>query len=52
MSEDRTTGVVQRYLDELDGESPAEPIIRALLDRGSGDCTCCTRPCCTGATRA
>src|SRR5262249_24563060 len=25
--------VVQRYLDELDGDSPAEPIIRALLDR-------------------
>jgi RNA polymerase sigma-70 factor (ECF subfamily) len=34
MSEDHTTAVVQRYLDELGGEdSPAEPIIRALLDR-------------------
>lgn len=33
MSEDRTTAVVQRYLDELDGGSPAEPIVRALLDR-------------------
>jgi RNA polymerase sigma-70 factor (ECF subfamily) len=25
--------VVQRYLDELGGDSPAEPIVRALLDR-------------------
>jgi RNA polymerase sigma factor (sigma-70 family) len=33
MSEDHTTAVVQRYLDELDGDSPAEPIVRALLDR-------------------
>src|SRR5262249_46506008 len=28
-----TTAVVQRYLDELEGDSPAEPIVRALLDR-------------------
>jgi RNA polymerase sigma-70 factor (ECF subfamily) len=33
VSEDRTTAVVQRYLDELAGDSPAEPIVRALLDR-------------------
>ena len=33
MSDDHTTAVVQRYLDELDGDSPAEPIVRALLDR-------------------
>jgi RNA polymerase sigma-70 factor (ECF subfamily) len=33
MSHDRTTAVVQPYLDELDGDSPAEPIVRALLDR-------------------
>jgi RNA polymerase sigma-70 factor (ECF subfamily) len=33
MSEDHTTAVVQRYLDELAGDSPAEPIVRALLDR-------------------
>src|ERR1700761_6022311 len=33
MSQDRTTAVVQRYLDELDGDSPAEPIVHALLDR-------------------
>jgi RNA polymerase sigma-70 factor (ECF subfamily) len=25
--------VVQRYLYELAGDSPAEPIVRALLDR-------------------
>jgi RNA polymerase sigma factor (sigma-70 family) len=33
MSEEHTTVVVQRYLDELAQESPAEPIVRALLDR-------------------
>ena len=33
MNDDHTTAVVQRYLDELGGDSPAEPIVRALLDR-------------------
>jgi RNA polymerase sigma-70 factor (ECF subfamily) len=33
MNEGHTTAVVQRYLDELAGAAPAEPIIRALLDR-------------------
>ena len=33
MSEEHTTVVVQRYLDELGGDSPAEPVVRALLDR-------------------
>ena len=33
MADERTTAVVQRYLDALTGEAPAEPIIRALLDR-------------------
>ena len=33
MRAEHTTAVVQRYLDELGGESPAEPIVRALLDR-------------------
>src|SRR3954470_9387927 len=33
MAEEHTTAAVQRYLDELAGDSPAEPIIRALLDR-------------------
>jgi RNA polymerase sigma-70 factor (ECF subfamily) len=33
VSEEQTAAVVQRYLDELAGDSPAEPIVRALLDR-------------------
>jgi RNA polymerase sigma-70 factor (ECF subfamily) len=33
MNEEHTTLAVQRYLDELAGGSPAEPIVRALLDR-------------------
>jgi RNA polymerase sigma factor (sigma-70 family) len=33
MGEERTTAVVQGYLDELAGDRPAEPVIRALLER-------------------
>lgn len=33
MSEEQTTAAVQRYLDALAEDSPAEPIVRALLDR-------------------
>jgi RNA polymerase sigma-70 factor (ECF subfamily) len=33
MPEESTTAIVQRYLDELAGEAPAEPIVRQLLDR-------------------
>src|SRR6516225_7151886 len=33
MSAEHTTAVVQRYLNALAGDQPAEPIIRALLDR-------------------
>jgi len=33
MDDERTTVAVQRYLDELAGDSPAEPVVRALLDR-------------------
>src|SRR5262245_47774604 len=33
MSKEQTTVVVQRYLDELAGDAPAEPIVRGLLDR-------------------
>ena len=33
MDEEDTTVVVQRYLDELAGGSPAEPVVRALLER-------------------
>jgi RNA polymerase sigma-70 factor (ECF subfamily) len=33
MAEERTTATVQRYLDELAGDLPTEPVVRALLDR-------------------
>jgi RNA polymerase sigma factor (sigma-70 family) len=33
ITQEHTTAAVQRYLDELAGDSPAEPIVRALLDR-------------------
>jgi RNA polymerase sigma-70 factor (ECF subfamily) len=33
MNDDHTTAAVQRHLDELAGDSPAEPIVGALLDR-------------------
>jgi RNA polymerase sigma factor (sigma-70 family) len=33
MEEQRTTAVVQRYLDALAGDAPAEQAVRALLDR-------------------
>src|SRR5262245_8389950 len=33
MSDEHTTAVVQRYLDELEENSSAEPLVRALLDR-------------------
>jgi RNA polymerase sigma factor (sigma-70 family) len=33
MSTEPTTAAVQRYLDALAGNQPAEPIVRALLDR-------------------
>ena len=33
MDEENTTAAVQRYLDEMAGDAPAEPVVRALLDR-------------------
>jgi RNA polymerase sigma-70 factor (ECF subfamily) len=33
MNTEHTTAAVQRYLDALAGDQPAEPIVRALLDR-------------------
>jgi RNA polymerase sigma factor (sigma-70 family) len=33
MSDEHTTAAVQRYLNALAGDKPAEPIVRALLDR-------------------
>src|SRR6516165_4350299 len=32
MGAENTTAIVQRYLNELAADSPAEPIVRALLD--------------------
>ena len=36
MSEDHTTAAVQRYLDALGGDAPADHVIRAMLDRAVG----------------
>jgi RNA polymerase sigma factor (sigma-70 family) len=33
VAEERTTAVIQRYLEELADDAPAEPVVRALLDR-------------------
>jgi RNA polymerase sigma factor (sigma-70 family) len=33
MEEEHTTTVVQRYLDQMAGDTPVEPVVRALLDR-------------------
>jgi RNA polymerase sigma-70 factor (ECF subfamily) len=33
MDEEHTSAAVQRYLDALAGNAPAEPVVRALLDR-------------------
>jgi RNA polymerase sigma factor (sigma-70 family) len=33
MNTEHTTAIVQRYLEALDGDEPAEPIVCALLDR-------------------
>jgi RNA polymerase sigma-70 factor (ECF subfamily) len=33
MSEENTSAAVQRYLDALAGQAPAEPIVRDLMDR-------------------
>jgi RNA polymerase sigma-70 factor (ECF subfamily) len=33
MNEEGTTAAVQHYLDQLAGDAPAEPVVRALLDR-------------------
>ena len=36
MESERTTAAVQRYLNELAGDAPADPIVRALLSRAGG----------------
>src|SRR5262245_9158418 len=33
MPEENTTAILQRYLGELTGEAPTEPVVRALLDK-------------------
>jgi RNA polymerase sigma-70 factor (ECF subfamily) len=33
MPDQSTTAIVQRYLEALNGEAPAEPVVRPLLDR-------------------
>jgi RNA polymerase sigma-70 factor (ECF subfamily) len=33
MHEENTTAILQRHLDELTSEAPAEPVVRPLLDR-------------------
>src|SRR5262245_20059457 len=33
MGQEQTTAAIQRYLDELAGNSPSDPVVRALLDR-------------------
>ena len=35
MSAEQTTAAVQRYLNALAGDQPAEPVVRALLDRAA-----------------
>jgi RNA polymerase sigma-70 factor (ECF subfamily) len=35
MTDANTTAIVQQHLDELGGDSPAEPIVRALLDKSA-----------------
>jgi RNA polymerase sigma factor (sigma-70 family) len=34
-NDDRTTGAIQVYLDALNGNTPSEPIVRALLERSA-----------------
>ena len=51
MSEEPTTAVVQRYLDALAGDAPAEPIVRELLERAAYRLERLCATCCTGATR-
>ena len=52
MSENHTTAAVQRYLDALAGETPAEPLVRACWTGPSAGCSCCAPACSTAATPA
>lgn len=44
MADEHTTAAVQRYLGELAGDAPSEPVVRALLERAVGrlDMLCTT----------
>ena len=44
MIQEQTTAVVQHYLEELDGDGPAEPIVRALWTGRSIDSRCFAQP--------
>ena len=35
MNKEQTTAAIQRYLSDLTGDQPVEPIVRALLDRSA-----------------
>ncbi len=50
MSAEPTTAVVQRYLDALAGDAPAEPIIRRSWTKRCVDCNWSLPTFCTGAT--
>jgi RNA polymerase sigma-70 factor (ECF subfamily) len=50
MSGEPTTALVQRYLDALAGDTPAEPIIRALLDQSVRRLQLLCAISCTAAT--
>jgi RNA polymerase sigma-70 factor (ECF subfamily) len=52
MDEEHTTAAVQRYLHALAGDSPSEPVIRALLDRAVRRLHKLCAPSCTAATRS
>ena len=52
MDEQHTTAAVQRYLDELAGDTPAEPPSAPCSTGPSAGCTNSAPPCCTAATRA
>jgi RNA polymerase sigma-70 factor (ECF subfamily) len=52
MDEESTTAVVQRYLDELAGDSPAEPVVRALPGRAVRRLHLLCATSCIAATRA
>ncbi len=51
MSDEQTTAVVQRYIDELAGDAPSEPIVRCSWIGPSADSKCSAPISCTEVTR-